>query len=79
MLAGTNDMNSITNLLYWALLLTGGILFIVGVLQAIATKGKRWQLMIIGLVLIFLALGLATFMGLSSSPLGQLLGLGGGF
>ena len=78
MLASSTDQSSVVNLVYWALLLTGGLLFIVGVLQAIATKGKRWQLMIIGLVLVFIALGISTFAGLSTNPFSGFLNLGGG-
>ncbi len=60
-LSSSIGTNNVKDLVYWGLLIFGGLLFLIGIIQAVATKGKRWQLILVGLLLIFLAFGFSTF------------------
>ncbi len=67
MLSSYNDQQSVVHLLYWGLLILGGVLFIIGILQAATSKRRNYKLILVGLALIFFALAISVFAGISSS------------
>ncbi len=78
LLTGGEQSGAFTTYIMWFFIILGVILTIVGFITAIATKGKKWGLLVAGIILIFAGIGIWVFTGFSGSPLGWILGLGGG-